>query len=367
MNKYILLQEILRKMHEQQDKYPLIHDASTPFSLVEEMIDSVSLTSTDTIFTHNIEFAIALIHKYNVEPKRITIFADVCPTTETFAAKLGINYIDAWNYNMKFDVVFGNPPYGRTLHMEFFNKAVDSLVADGGTVCFIQPCTAYDNKKPNQLKQALEMRKHVEQNTTEIYMVDGGVFKNAAIATQLSITKLVKDGSNTGLVEFIEYIDGSTYADVCVDNINSVSMDPVIYSSAFKKIFDKSRSGSLLDLVKDDGSSTFKLQQVRGHAGTDDFYTIISKDVAHQIMHDGYGLAIDPANIDNVVAYLKTNLARFALSLYKFNGNNHRGELGIIPSVDFTKTWTDEKLMAEWGITEEEYAEILKVIPAYYD
>ena len=95
MNKYILLQEILRKMHDQQDKYPLIHDASTPFTLVEEIIDSITLTSSSTILTFNLEFAIALIHKYNVEPKRITIFADVCSTTETFAAKLGINYIDA--------------------------------------------------------------------------------------------------------------------------------------------------------------------------------------------------------------------------------------------------------------------------------
>ena len=157
MNKYILLQEILKKMHDQQDKYPLIHDVPTPFTLVEEIIDSITLTSSDTILTFNLEFAIALIHKYNVEPKRITIFADFCPTTETFAAKLGINYIDAWNYNMRFDVVFANPPYQdpdkprHKLWTKFLCDALD--VSD--TVAMITPKAAslllngleFDHKK----------------------------------------------------------------------------------------------------------------------------------------------------------------------------------------------------------------------------
>ena len=153
MNKYILLQEILRKMHEQQDKYPLIHDVSTPFSLVEEMIDSASLSSSDTIFTHNIEFAIALIHKYNVEPKRITIFADVCPTTETFAAKLGINYIDAWNYNMKFDVVFANPPYNSKNNIHFrMMPMFEKIVKDNGTVSLIIPKNMFNQSAPRAIE-----------------------------------------------------------------------------------------------------------------------------------------------------------------------------------------------------------------------
>ena len=143
MNKYILLQEILRKMHEQQDKYPLIHDVSTPFSLVEEIIEKVELASANAILTLNIEFAIALVHKYNIEPKRITIFADFCPTTETFAAKLGINYIDAWNYNMKFDVCFANPPYSTTSdcgsNVPVYQRFYNNVVANSTTVAFICP------------------------------------------------------------------------------------------------------------------------------------------------------------------------------------------------------------------------------------
>jgi len=38
----------------------------------------------------------------------------------------------------------------------------------------------------------------------------------------------------------------------------------------------------------------------------------------------------------------------------------------MIPLVDLNRSWTDADLCKEFGITTEEYAEILKVIPAYY-
>jgi len=270
--------------------------------------------------------------------------------------------------NMKFDAVFANPPYEGTkcLHQKFFNKAVDMTV-DGGVVCFIQPSTQYDNKKPRQKKAVIDMLKHVKENTCDITMVSGAVFESASLATKLSITTLVKDSSNSGVVERITYINGDTYENVALENINSLGITPDIYESLFSKIIAKAQVKNLQDLIVEDGSSTFKVSKLRGNAGSDDFYTFIPRSPDYHIMHNGYGLSINPANIENVVTYLKTNMARFALALYKFNANNHQGEFRSVPLVDFNQEWTDEKLMAEWGITDEEYAEILKVIPAYYD
>ena len=282
-------------------------------------------------------------------------------TLDTMSVEEGIS--------MKFNVIIANPPYEGTkcLHQKFFNKSVEEMVIDGGIVCFLQPSTQYDNKKPRQKKAVTDMLKHIKEHTCNVTMVPGKVFEHAAIATKLSVTVLVKDNSNSGVIEHVKYITGDTHDNVSVKNINGLAIAPNIYESLFNKIFAKAQVGSLQDLIVDDGSLTFKLQKVRGHAGTDDFYTIISKSPDHQIMHNDYGLLINPVNIENVITYLKTNLARFALALYKFNGNSHQGELRIVPQVDFNQEWTDEKLMAEWGITEEEYAEILKVIPTYYD
>ena len=93
----------------------------------------------------------------------------------------------------------------------------------------------------------------------------------------------------------------------------------------------------------------------------------MSRDRKYWVGESNHGLAFDnETQVDNIASYFKTYLARFALALYKFN-TAMIGALGSVPLVDFDQEWTDEKLMAEWGITEEEYAEILKVIPAYYD
>ena len=43
------------------------------------------------------------------------------------------------------------------------------------------------------------------------------------------------------------------------------------------------------------------------------------------------------------------------------------GELKNLPLIPFDREWNDEMLCELFGITEEEYAEILRVIPAYYD
>jgi len=86
----------------------------------------------------------------------------------------------------------------------------------------------------------------------------------------------------------------------------------------------------------------------------------------HVIQSANFGFKINPVQKDNVHSYLSAFVARFCLSVYKINGHNDRGEMKMIPLVDLNRSWTDADLCKEFGITTEEYAEILKVIPAYY-
>jgi hypothetical protein len=72
------------------------------------------------------------------------------------------------------------------------------------------------------------------------------------------------------------------------------------------------------------------------------------------------------AELDNFIVYLKTNFARFCLALYKINQIVVRGELEIIPWLDFTIEWTDEKLYEYFGIDEQTINYINSFIPDYY-
>ena len=47
--------------------------------------------------------------------------------------------------------------------------------------------------------------------------------------------------------------------------------------------------------------------------------------------------------------------------------NVNRGELKLIPWLDFTQEWNDAKLCKEFGINEELWKYIDNFIPDYYD
>lgn len=345
------------------------HNAFTPFELCSEIISQVDITDRD-ILVMNPEFALVLIEDFGVNPSRITIFADFDPMIEKLADRMGINYIDAWNYNMKFDTIIGNPPYEgqKSLHQKFFNKSID-LLKDGGTLCFIQPAVVYHNKKGNVRRPTQEMRDNISKHTTSVRFVDGRVFENALIAGECSITVLCKDNSNNGTLTMVTTQSGEVYHNVELKYVNQQGMDINIYKSLVDKIgVIVGRQESLHELIsRDSDVETFCIQKIRGNTGQADFYTFVSNNTEYQKMHKGFGLIAKPDEFTGMLSYMKTFIARFALSINKYSVHLYASELAMVPQVDFTQEWTDEKLMAEWGITEEEYTEILKVIPAYYD
>jgi site-specific DNA-methyltransferase (adenine-specific) len=101
----------------------------------------------------------------------------------------------------------------------------------------------------------------------------------------------------------------------------------------------------------------------------DDFYTFVTKDLVVQNSKNKHMFFSFKSNKEasNFLRYLKTNFARFALSLFKNNSQLDRGELEIVPWLDFTQEWTDEKLARHFELTKEEIDFINKHIPKYYE
>ena len=56
----------------------------------------------------------------------------------------------------------------------------------------------------------------------------------------------------------------------------------------------------------------------------------------------------------NVMSYIQTKLFRFLVLLKKSSQNAAKGVYGFVPMQDFSKPWTDEELYAKYNLTQEE-------------
>lgn len=65
---------------------------------------------------------------------------------------------------------------------------------------------------------------------------------------------------------------------------------------------------------------------------------------------------------ENLANYLKTKFVRFLIAQLSFSQDITKERFGFVPIQDFTETWTDEKLYSKYGLTNEEISFIESMI-----
>lgn len=339
-----------------------------PYDLTTDIIAKQDINDKDILVLYNIEFALCLVEEHNVDPSRITVYGE-SDLKQRICDKMGVKFITEFD-NTKFDVIIANPPYKGTaaLHQKFFNKAVE-LLKDDGQMTFIQPATPYFNKKTNLKKAELEMQDNLRKYQVEVQVCSPKVFKNAKIATDLTITTLTKTESENNVIDQFTTMSNQTFNNVALEDIYATETLPAFARSIREKIYAQiTKNGSLEDIAHygEQNNNIFRLSYFRGNATKPDFYTLLSDNAEYWYMGGTFGLKVEEKQMGNVVSYLTSYVARYALSLLKFNLHIDRGELKGIPLVDFDQTWDDAKLCELFGLTDEEFAEIKRVIPAYH-
>lgn len=280
-------------------------------------------------------------------------------------------------FKMKFSAGVINPPYegkGRT-HQKFFNKLF-GIIEDNGVMASLQPATTYFNKKETHLTEDVisEMVSIITGNTCKVEIENPEIFDNAGIQNDLSVTYIIKDQSQTGLVDLITYKDGKTYTNVLLEDISQTTIDPVVYAKIRKKYEAYVlKHGSLENKIsKVSGKLKAHLGKIRGTRPTDDdFYTFIPlrenrKDYGLS-KNSTFGVSVSSKNeVDFVYDYLESYVARFGLALLKFSQNTANKEFALVPLVDFDKFYTDEDLRQMLKLTKSELEVIKKVIVPLY-
>ena len=295
---------------------------------------------------------------------------------------------DVWKIE-KFDIVIGNPPYNQMIDMLFVQKSYN--ISD--ITLFVHPSTWLLDEKGKQKK--FNYTKNLIANHLEsIELFNGNKLFGIQLFIPCTITYLNKNKLNN----HIKCIDRINEVEILYYDINQINKfsDIEIYPKLKEKIVkltkDNIDNHKIFNISTNRNNTTGKISkyshlntqneyyiniaQIRGHVDLnsnkkmvlDDFYTIVTKDnkVERSISNHMFFKFSEKETSENFLKYIKTNFVRFCLAMYKNNSQLECGEMSLIPWLDFTQEWSDEKLYEHFDISEEEIKFIEKHIPNYY-
>jgi hypothetical protein len=366
----------------------------TPLCIVRKMLDKPSLEEKKILVLFNIEFLQVLVEERKINPENIYYIADneleylsAIKIFKVQSYKLSDFSVPALKkliagIDMKFDVVFSNPPYNSNIDIKILNEIID--IADEFVV--VHPSTwVLDVKGKTKLFTNFVNKIDGKVNSLEFF--NGNPVFNIGLFVPCMITHI--DNKFSGNAS-ISYFDD----DFEVDSISKVTkfgsmwktlIQPFILT--LKQYIEK--NGEIWNKRIDAGNRQVNDNkfycQLAGIIGNhskspnsllkDDFYTLVMKDSERNkgvrnfnVRKDGFIVFefITETEQNNFIKYLKTDFARFCLALTKNTQNNHYGEMELVPWLDFTEEWDDDKLFAKFDVSQELQDYIREFLPDYY-
>ena len=370
---------------------------TTPFQIVDQMIETTDITDKKILVLFNLEFLERLIHKYNVPEENIKFIADT--TLEGYIAK-NMYYVktklctkqDDWqkiligratSMSKHFDIVFSNPPYTQKIDLKIMHAVSD--IADEMVV--VHPSTWLIDLK-GKSKLFNDTKDYFGKKIKSVTLFNGNPVFGIGLFVPCSITHIQRHKDEDKAID-AEYF-GRKFK---VEDVNDITNFGPEWEKIVKPFMVKMKQcvkkhGSVWDHnIKElvEGKHYCQLAAIRGNVNMasngdlmsitqDDFYTLVMKDSDRN-----KGLRKDISNgmptydfdtdteRDNFISYCKTFFTRFCLSLLKNSQNCHRGELVLIPWLDFKEEWTDEKLFEHFNIDKKTQEYIMGFLPDYYE
>ena len=371
-------------------------DHFTPDSVCDQMVEMYKQNfnnQQEILVMFNVELIKSIYLKYeDVLLKNIYFIADTKKKFEFVKErfpKINLCLLEKHDINnlnecikgfnvKKFDVIFSNPPYNGNLDLKILKSLFEQKVSD--KIVFVHPAGyLLDKKFKTKLYNELRNTNYLES----VNMFWGNKLFDIKLFMPccISVWNTNKADDNCSVND--NAISKSKYT--C--KINDISIHPDWVNTWFKTL--KFNKNFITELTPHGQLSDYSVRfaLIRGNAHEsdgymEDFFSLICEDAdknkcdytfefsaasrEHGCVQAHWSFN-NESERENFLNYCKTKMVRFILSFVKNGPNVGRGELEIIPWLDFTQEWNDKKLCEEFGISEELWKYIDNFIPDYYD
>lgn len=353
------------------------------------MLDKTSLDDKKILVLFNIEFLQVLVEERKINPENIYYIADndleylsAIKIFKVQSYKLSDFTVPALKklivgLDMKFDLVFSNPPYTNNVDIKILNE----LLPISEQIIAIHPSTWLIDCKYGT-KFTVDFRNNISKSLSSVEMFNGNPVFNIGLYVPTVITHI--NSKHNGNIE-VNFFNNSFE----IQNIFDISKYGEKWTSLIKPFFESIKNHNSINDNKIDAENPpsnklfVQMARIRGHVNLsaksdsskiaqDDFYTMVMKS-----SEDNKGIRKTNQNPptfafnteteqNNFIVYLKTDFARFCLSIYKNGVSLVGGELGLIPWLDFTEEWDDDKLFKKFDVSQELQDYIREFLPDYY-
>ena len=311
------------------------------------------------------------VHK-NLTPSQEKYYDSVKSVCDNSGIKYYVPPMNNYNRcDMKFDVILGNPPYKGQLHLEFLKLALEK----SDYVSLIHP-SGWLTRTEKSIEK--DVKKLLEGRLKSLTIFNGFPVFKCEFQAPLVITEVVNSWDKPVTVKYIH--TGNSYEIDSVYDFPTGYWEPTeINIQLNNKIKSLSKESNLLSLRTSNLNLVpLNLPTICGHPVVNDesklycndFHTFFSHNsniYTHENNEGKFYSLNNEEERENLISYLKTKFARFALALNKAtNRNNVSRYIKNVPLIPLDQQWDDESVKEYFNISQEEWNSIDNFIPTYY-
>lgn len=247
---------------------------------------------------------------------------------------------------MKFDLIISNPPYNHNIDLTILNEIYHTAYK----ICFVHPIGYLQDIK--NVTQIYATTKNLVCNDISSYtFVDAQKEFSVILASELGIVLYEKNKGKLHPSDFDKHGNSD------------------IYKSIKHKILEYTKSSNIgMKLIK---KNTYEFECGIRHHDAGYIALIVKHEEESHIgkttkwkLKTGHDSLEEATNFRD---YCKLKITRFCLSILQNSRNIYPGELSGVPYMPtYTRTWTDEDVAKELGLTDEELAWCINWISDYY-